>query len=140
MDQNLFSNDFKSVELCKQMQKKCSIESDNFNQSSKNVTQINFYDEEEDDEESDENGTYSVDEYDEQKYENDSNESSRLPFSYLKKSAYTLTELNPFIKNKHSTEQIGLDNLPLTPAGKFDFSFSRFFLTLLIFAFIHHSI
>lgn len=113
MDQNsLFSNDFKSVELCKQMQKKCSIESANLRPADH---QIDYYDDS-----IDENEICSVDEYDEPRPENDSNASSRLSMSGFKAfETHPLTELNPFIvKNKQRTNELALNAGPLTPAGE----------------------
>lgn len=120
MERNsLFSNNFKSVELCKQMQKKCSIEST-----------ILKSDEIDYDDSIDENEIYSVDEYDEQKNDNDSNASSRLSLNYLKcEPHHPLTELNPFFKNKHCNE-FDLNNRPLTPAG-ICYEFSNFLNTFL---------
>ena len=116
MDRNtLFSNDFKSVELCKQMQKKCNIE----NQSDfKLANEIDYYDEIDDE-------NYSIDENDSEQ-KNDSNASSRLSINnYFKYDAQPLSELNPFlVKNKQHTDYNHLDT-PLTPTGIL-FSFLSF--------------
>ena len=104
MDQNsLFSNDFKSVELCKQMQKKCSIESTSFRP-------IEYYD----DDSIDENEICS--EYDEPKQDNDSS----LSMSGFKTcETHPLTELNPFlVKQQQRTNELALNGGPLTPAGE----------------------
>lgn len=110
MDQNsLFTNDFKSVELCKQMQKKCSIE------STGRPVEIDYYDDD-----SIENEICSVDEYDEPKQDNDSSGSSHLSMSGFKTcETHPLTELNPFlVKNKQRTNELALNGGPLTPTGK----------------------
>lgn len=114
MDQSsLFSNDFKSVELCKQMQKKCSIESTNF--KTPNEQPIDYYDEEDS---IDENEICSVDEYEDQKNDNDSSASSRLSVPCFKYETHPLTELNRFVvKNKLHNELVG-PNTPFTPAGR----------------------
>lgn len=110
MDQNsLFSNDFKSVELCKQMQKKCSID------GARPAEQIDYYDDS-----IDENEICSVDDYDEQRPEHDSNASLRLSMSGFKAfETHPLAELNPFVaKSKQRTNELALNAGPLTPAGE----------------------
>ena len=107
MDRNsLFSNDFKSVELCKQMQKKCSIESTSFRPTD---CQIDYYD----DDSIDENEICSVDGYDEPRQDNNSNASLSL-------SGFKLpTESNLFLaKNKQHANGLASDGGPFTPAGE----------------------